>query len=59
MLSVLQLQTDQIATQAELIKARNAQLENRINLQLALGGSFNTSPAVTPPNMTSMSFQAP
>ena len=59
LLSVLQLQTDQIATQAELIKARNAQLSNRINLHLALGGSFNTSPAVTPPNMTSMSFQAP
>jgi outer membrane protein, multidrug efflux system len=59
LLSVLQLQTDQIATQAELIKARNAQLDNRINLHLALGGSFNTSPAVAPPNMTSMSFQAP
>jgi multidrug efflux system outer membrane protein len=59
LLSVLQLQTDQIATQAELIKARNAQLANRINLHLALGGSFDSSPAVTPPNMTSMSFQAP
>ena len=59
LLSVLQLQTDQIVTQAELIKARNAQLANRINLHLALGGSFNTSPAVTPPNMTSMSFQTP
>jgi outer membrane protein, multidrug efflux system len=59
LLSVLQLQTDQIATQAELIKARNAQLNNRINLHLALGGSFNTLPAVTLPNMTSMSFQAP
>jgi multidrug efflux system outer membrane protein len=59
LLSVLQLQTDQIATQAELIKARNAQLANRINLHLALGGSFNTSPAATPPNMTSVSFQTP
>ena len=59
LLSVLQLQTDQIATQAELIKARNAQLANRINLHLALGGGFDASPAVTPPNMTSMSFQAP
>jgi NodT family efflux transporter outer membrane factor (OMF) lipoprotein len=59
LLSALQLQTDQIATQAELIKARNAQLANRINLHLALGGSFNTSPAVTPPNMTGMSFQVP
>ena len=59
MLSVLQLQTDQIAAQAELIKARNTQLANRINLHLALGGSFNTLPAVMPANMTSMSFQAP
>jgi multidrug efflux system outer membrane protein len=59
LLSVLQLQTDQIATEAELIKARNAQLTNRINLHLALGGSFNTSPAVTPPNMAGMSFQVP
>jgi outer membrane protein TolC len=59
LLSVLQLQTDQIATQAEIIKARNAQLANRINLHLAMGGSFNSSPAVTPPNTTSMSFQAP
>lgn len=59
LLSVLQLQTDQIATQVELIKARNAQLANRINLHLALGGSFNTSPAVAPPNTTSMSFQTP
>jgi hypothetical protein len=58
MLSVLQLQTDQIATQVELIKARNAQLAYRINLHLALGGSFDASPAVTPPNTTSMSFQA-
>jgi multidrug efflux system outer membrane protein len=59
LLSVLQLQTDQIATQAELIKARNAQLANRINLHLALGGSFDKSPAMRPPNMTSVSFQAP
>jgi len=59
LLPVLQLQTDQIATQVELIKARNAQLANRINLHLALGGSFDTSPAVAPPNTTGMSFQAP
>ena len=59
LLSVLQLQTDQIATQAELIKARNAQLTNHINLHLALGGSFNTSPAATPPNLTGISFQTP
>ena len=59
LLSVLQLQTDQIATQVELIKARDAQLVNRINLHLALGGGFNNSPAVPPPNMTTMSFQSP
>ena len=59
LLSVLQLQTDQIATQVELIKARNAQLANRINLHLALGGSFDKSPAAMPPNTTGMSFQAP
>lgn len=59
LLSVLQLQADQITTQAELIKARNAQLANRINLHLALGGSFNSSPALTPPNMTTVNFQTP
>jgi multidrug efflux system outer membrane protein len=59
LLSVLQLQTDQIVTQVELIKVRNAQLANRINLHLALGGSFDASPAVTPPNMAGMSFQVP
>jgi outer membrane protein, multidrug efflux system len=59
LLSVLQLQTDEIATQAELIKARNSQLANHINLHLALGGSFTSSPSVTPPNMTTTSFQTP
>lgn len=37
LLSVLQLQSDQIASQANLIKLRNAQLANRIELHLALG----------------------
>jgi outer membrane protein, multidrug efflux system len=41
LLSVLQLQNAQIASQEELIKLRNAQLANRINLHLALGGNFN------------------
>lgn len=49
LLSVLQLQAGQIGSQADLIKLRNAQLANRINLHLALGGSFNSSPATTPP----------
>jgi outer membrane protein, multidrug efflux system len=41
LLSVLQLQNAQIASQEELIKLRNAQLANRISLHLALGGNFN------------------
>jgi len=45
LLSVLQLQSDQIGSQANLIKLRNAQLANRIDLHLALGGSFESSPA--------------
>jgi outer membrane protein, multidrug efflux system len=48
LLSVLQLQESQIQSQAELIKLRNAQLANRINLHLALGGSFDSSPADYP-----------
>jgi multidrug efflux system outer membrane protein len=44
-LSLLQLQEGQITSQADLIKLRNAQLANRINLHLALGGSFDGSPA--------------
>jgi multidrug efflux system outer membrane protein len=49
LLSVLQLQTGQIESQANLIKLRNTQLANRINLHLALGGSFESSPAATFP----------
>lgn len=45
LLSVLQLQESQIQSQAELIKLRDTQLANRINLHLALGGSFDNSPA--------------
>ena len=48
-LSVLQLQEAQIQSQADLIKLRDAQLANRINLHLALGGSFDNSPATTLP----------
>ncbi len=49
LLSLLQLQEGQIQSQADLIKLRNAQLANRINLHLALGGSFDSSPASTIP----------
>jgi multidrug efflux system outer membrane protein len=52
LLSVLQLQAGQIESQAALIKRRNSQLANRINLHLALGGSFDSSPATTLPTAT-------
>jgi outer membrane protein TolC len=45
LLSVLQLQDAQLASQSELIKLHNAQLANRIRLHLALGGSFDAQPA--------------
>lgn len=51
-LSVLQLQEGQIQSQANLIKLRNTQLANRINLHLALGGSFDSSPATAVPAAT-------
>jgi len=53
LLSVLQLQAGQIESQANLIKLFNAQLTNRINLHLALGGSFDNLPAVAFPPTTS------
>ena len=46
MLSVLQLQERLIGAQEELIKLHDAQLANRIELHLALGGSFDTQPAI-------------
>ena len=46
LLSVLQLQEAELAAEAELIKLHNAQLANRIQLHLALGGSFDAQPAV-------------
>ena len=44
LLYFLQLQEGQIQSQSELIKLRNSQLANCINLHLALGGSFDVSP---------------
>jgi NodT family efflux transporter outer membrane factor (OMF) lipoprotein len=38
LLPVLQLQTDELATRAEIVKLRDTQLANRIQLHLALGG---------------------
>jgi outer membrane protein, multidrug efflux system len=52
LLSVLQLQAGQIESQAVLIKLRNAQLANRIDLHLSLGGSFDNSPATILPAVT-------
>ena len=49
LLSVLQLQAAEIGTQANLIRLQNAQLANRINLHLALGGSFDNVPAAAYP----------
>jgi NodT family efflux transporter outer membrane factor (OMF) lipoprotein len=46
MQQVLQLQTAQLSVEADVIKLRNARLANRINLHLALGGSFEAAPAV-------------
>jgi NodT family efflux transporter outer membrane factor (OMF) lipoprotein len=57
MLSVLQLQTDQIDSEVEILKSRYAQLSNRINLHLALGGSFDSVSATVPPNTAPVSFQ--
>jgi outer membrane protein, multidrug efflux system len=52
LLSVLQLQEGQIESQSDLIKLRNTQLANRINLHLALGGSFDGSSATSTPAAT-------
>jgi outer membrane protein, multidrug efflux system len=45
---VLILQSELLAMQKYVIKLHNAQLANRINLHLALGGSFDTAPAANP-----------
>ena len=44
-LPMLQVQAEQIASQASVVRLQNAQLSNRINLHLALGGSFDAAPA--------------
>jgi len=45
LLSVLELQGVQIETHENVIKLRNAELANFIDLHLALGGSFDAAPA--------------
>jgi outer membrane protein TolC len=47
LLWVSNLQSDQLATEAALIKLSVTQRINRIQLYLALGGSFDPSPAAT------------
>jgi multidrug efflux system outer membrane protein len=46
MLQVLQLQTAQLSVESDVIKVQNSQIANRINLHLALGGSFEAAPAI-------------
>ena len=48
---VLQLRAEQIQTEAMVIQISNARLTNRIALHLALGGSFNATPSITPPEV--------
>ena len=52
LLWVAQLQSEQIATAAALIKLRSIQGANRIRLLLALGGSFDALPATSFPNLS-------
>jgi outer membrane protein, multidrug efflux system len=51
-LSVLQLEEGKIQSQTDLIKLHNTQLANRIDLHLALGGSFDSLPSTTLPAAT-------
>jgi outer membrane protein TolC len=44
LLSLLQLQESLIASEAQVIKLKNAQLANRIDLNLSLGGSVIDAP---------------
>jgi outer membrane protein TolC len=46
LLWVEQLQTEQLAVEEHVIQLRNAQIANRIQLHLALGGSFDAAPSV-------------
>jgi multidrug efflux system outer membrane protein len=51
LLWVAQLQSQQLATEATLIKLKGTQGANRIRLHLALGGSFEGVPAATMPSV--------
>jgi outer membrane protein, multidrug efflux system len=47
LLSLLQLQSYQNASEAALIKLQDTRIANRINLYLALGGGFDNAPAAS------------
>ncbi len=49
LLWVARLQTEQLVTEAIVIKLRSAQGANRIRLHLAVGGSFDATPAANLP----------
>lgn len=59
MLSLLQLEIAKIQTERDIVQTLNAQLANRINLHLALGGSFDSSPSSAPSNASALRFQTP
>jgi len=59
MLSLLQLQISQIQIEMAIVQTMSSQLSNRVNLHLALGGSFDSSPAAAPPNTSAVSFRMP
>jgi len=52
LLWVSNLQAFQILIQAEVIKVRNLQRTNRVNLFLALGGSYDAEPAAPAPDQS-------
>jgi multidrug efflux system outer membrane protein len=50
LLWVANLQTNQLAIEAQVIGVRGLQRTNRIQLHLALGGSYDATPAATGPS---------
>jgi len=46
LLSLLILQGEELTTRNNVVRLSNARLANRINLHLALGGSFDATPAI-------------
>lgn len=54
MQSVLQLQTREVASQANAIDLRYSLLGNRVGLYLALGSSFDSEPMVPPPLVSAL-----